>query len=352
MPGHAAWQGRLQLAIVFVGSSRVRRLLPAREPHSAQNAVPQHGHAAACDVQGAAPMKRRPVMGPALLPAGTTLSMFRWSLSFTAAQKGRGVSPVCRSHFRISTKAAPWSITNNQGVVRQQARGCWSTEGCGAGKLERLLAGHTSNAPQGGLWLLTNDFVRLSAGLYLHMVTTSRTCMQAPSAALGLTQVACQQQHSPIPQPHSHTAAGPPLRDVHCQAGRLCSISRLGAEQPHSANPGGFSPARACGTEVEELHAGRGWGAVLHAQHCQHVVRLHRGRHKWQTRRVAHTTDKVVRRSSSCTPQGAAQAAAGAGRSKSNPACQKPGRQKGRRGRGTGWSDMGSFWKAIHAWNS
>ena len=79
------------------------------------------GHAAGRDVQGP-PMKRRPVMGPALLPAGTTLSMLRWSLSFTARSRGGGVSH--HGQYCVSAKAASclnWSITYDP--VGSQAAG-------------------------------------------------------------------------------------------------------------------------------------------------------------------------------------------------------------------------------------
>ena len=68
-------------------------------------------------------MKRRPVMGPALLPAGTTLSMFRWSLSFTARSREGDVS-YC-GQFCSSAEAASclkWSITNNPGVGEAAGR--------------------------------------------------------------------------------------------------------------------------------------------------------------------------------------------------------------------------------------
>ena len=74
----------LQRTTVLLGSKQFRQLLPVREQEDAQDAVRQPGHADGRALQGAAPMKRRPVMGPALLPAGATLSMLRWSLSFTA----------------------------------------------------------------------------------------------------------------------------------------------------------------------------------------------------------------------------------------------------------------------------
>ena len=293
-------------------------------------------------------------MGPALLPAGTTLSMFRWSLSFTAAQKGRGVSPVCRSHFRISTKAAPWSITNNQGVVRQQARGCWSTAGCGAGKLERLLAGHTSNAPQGGLWLLTNDFVRLNAGLHLHMVTTSRTCVPQvllwDSPRLPVSSSTAPSRSPTATLPLGHPSGMYTARQVVSAASAALGLNSLIVQTLEGSAPPGPVALRLKNFTLAEVEAPSSMPSTA-SMWFACTEEGTSGRHR---RRVAHTTEKVVRSSSSCTPQGAAQAAAGAGRSKSNPACQKPGRQSLAGNRGVeeeGWSDKGSFWKAIHAWN-
>ena len=76
----------------------------AREQADVQVAVRQPGHTGGHNVQGAAPIKRRPVMGPALLPAGTTLSMVRWSLSFTARIREGGLS--WRSQRGFITMAA------------------------------------------------------------------------------------------------------------------------------------------------------------------------------------------------------------------------------------------------------